>query len=100
MLRASRTTPLHEAAAANDADAIRQLLAASADPRAAAAAKDAADRTPLMVAALDGNERAAQVLLRAAPETAQLPCYGKVHFLPLHAGEFTGHALGMHWGAG
>lgn len=84
------TTPLHEAAKANNAEAVRRLLASTADPHAMAAAKDQSDFTPIMRAAYLGNAQAAEALLEAAPEVAMIACDGtEGWWLPVHAGKLS-----------
>lgn len=89
------TTPLHEAAVANNEQAVLELLAAAADKRAAAVAQDENGNTPLFLAALHGKEKAARALLFAAPEAVEVGS-GEHGLTPLMAGERKGPALG--WG--
>lgn len=82
------SSALHEAAEYNDAEMIRRLLAAAADPHAMAAAKDEIDRTPLMHAAYLGNVQAVEALLEIAPEVAMVACnLEEGWWLPVHAGK-------------
>lgn len=63
-------TPLHEAVAADDGEAVQWLLGAATNKRALAAALDEHGNTAMAVAAIQGKEKAARALLIAAPETA------------------------------
>lgn len=93
-----QTVSIHDAAAENDADAVRQLLAASLDPQSEAAAKNEQGFTPLAVAAAYGSVEAAAVLLELAPESAGVRCSER-GLLPLHAGEHPAWAgwVGKGW---
>ena len=85
-VEAGRTTPLHAATALDDAEAVRALLDAAPDPKAAAASRDKFGFTPLYVAAANGSAQAAKVLLDAAPEAALVRCHDD-DWTPLHAGQ-------------
>lgn len=63
-------TPLHEAVAADDGEAVQQLLGAATNKRALAAALDEHGNTAMALAAIQGKEKAARGLLIVAPETA------------------------------
>ncbi len=76
-------SPLHDAALLNNAEGARKALAAAANPKDAALAKDERGFTALLLAVLCGSEQVAQVLLEAAPEAAMVPC-GDDGWLPVH----------------
>jgi hypothetical protein len=86
-IRVTQSTPLHVAARQNAPDATRALVQAGA----AVDARDAQDRTPLMVAAAEGNLRVIEVLL-AAPESTTIDAQDADGLTALHHAATRGDA--------
>ena len=74
----SKETPLHQASAAGDVDAVRKLVRSGADVNA----RNSEDDTPLNVAALSGKKEVIRVLVKefgCSPHTKGFKCRTPLH---------------------